>query len=142
MSWGTKIALLYGAFVVMILTLVFRTSQETIDLESADYYAKELRFQEQIDGEQAVNTSGVKPVISMQEQVIVIDVPEALSAAPMTGTVQFYRPDDSSKDKTFALNEAHGEFALSNFSSGQYEVRMNWKASGEDYFFESLIYVP
>jgi hypothetical protein len=59
MSWGIKITLLYLAFVALILTLVFTCFGHKTELEYKDYYARELRFQDQIDA--ATNAANLEP---------------------------------------------------------------------------------
>ena len=51
MSWGIRITIMYLGFVGLILTLVFTCFGHKVELESKDYYARELRFQDQINAE-------------------------------------------------------------------------------------------
>lgn len=142
MSWGTRIAILYGGFVIMILVLVFRTSRENTDLESADYYARELKFQEQIDGESALLSAGVVPDVSIDESGVQLEIPESVCAQPFTGTATFYKPDNAALDKVFRLESGSQYFDKSNFVAGQYRVRLNWSSGGQTYFHESNLYIP
>lgn len=54
MSWGVRITALYLAFVALIVTLVFVSANQDIELESKDYYAQELKYQQRIN---ALNNS-------------------------------------------------------------------------------------
>ncbi|MBK6834853.1 MAG: FixH family protein [Bacteroidetes bacterium] len=45
MSWGVRITALYLACVALIVTLVFVSANQDIELESKDYYAQELKYQ-------------------------------------------------------------------------------------------------
>ena len=49
MSWGTRIAIVYISFVVMIVTLIILCTGENIDLEYKDYYARELKYQDKLE---------------------------------------------------------------------------------------------
>ena len=62
MNWGARIALLYGGFVVLIVVLVTKSMREDFDLVSADYYNKELAYQNVIEAakEQATLSEPVK----------------------------------------------------------------------------------
>ena len=51
MNWGYKILFVYIAFIAGILLMVFKSSTQKRDLVTADYYAKELKYQERIDAE-------------------------------------------------------------------------------------------
>lgn len=141
MSWGKKIALLYIGFVVMIAALIFRSAQENNDLDSADYYQRELQFQDQINGAVAVNSSGEKPTVDVLPLHVVVKIPAALGVKP-EGDVLFYRPDDAGKDKRFGLSGAETQYDISNFVQGTYTVRMSWKSEGVDYYYETKIYIP
>lgn len=142
MSWGTKIAMLYGGFVVLILALVFRASMENVDLESADYYAKEIAYQEQIDGENAVNATGLEPHVVVDATGILVEIPGELSAAPMTGSLEFFRPDNANFDKNFEITSGSMHFDAKNFISGHYRVNLQWNSRGQDYRHETTIYFP
>ena len=49
MNWGYKILIVYAVFVTGIVFMVYKSSNEKMDLVTADYYGKELKFQQQID---------------------------------------------------------------------------------------------
>jgi hypothetical protein len=141
MNWGTRIALVYIGFVLMIGALIVRTSMEHTDLESADYYEKELRFQDQIDGAEALLNSGSQPVVSITAFGVTVELPEQLSTTPQ-GAIVFYRPDDAALDRKFDLKEATSFYDSGNFSSGRYRVRIEWKNGNEKYYHESNIDFP
>ena len=45
LNWGYKIAIFYILFVVGIVFLVFKASNQKVDLVTADYYGEEVRYQ-------------------------------------------------------------------------------------------------
>ena len=49
MDFGGKIIILYLSFVGLILTLVFMSYGQKVELVSADYYAQEINFQQKIN---------------------------------------------------------------------------------------------
>ena len=49
MSWGWKIVVLYGLFVMMTLSMVFYFMGHDVDLVAKDYYRQEIEYQDQID---------------------------------------------------------------------------------------------
>ena len=55
MNWGIRIAILYLGFMALILTLVFTCMNNGSELESRDYYARELKYQAQIDATSNAN---------------------------------------------------------------------------------------
>lgn len=142
MSWGTRIAILYVGFVLGILALVFRTSQENTDLVAEDYYNKELKFQDQIDGQNALLATGQTPVISVSEQGVHVVLPAQLSGNDLSGTISFYRADDAKKDRTYALTAPTATFPQSDFVPGLYTVSVKWSSGGSNYDHETSIYFP
>jgi nitrogen fixation protein FixH len=145
MSWGTRIAILYGAFVAMIVFMVFRTMHETIDLVSPEYYQDELKFQEQIDRQSQSATLDRQPTIEVNATNVAIRFPEAIAAINTSGTIKFYRPSDSSKDFTTPLQlDASGvqTVAAEKFIKGIYEVQLTWSAGGKNYYNKIPLYIP
>jgi hypothetical protein len=49
MNFGVKITALYLGFVALILTLVFMSFGQKVELVSKDYYAQEIAFQDKIN---------------------------------------------------------------------------------------------
>ena len=48
-SWGNKILIVYVAFGMFILFMVYKAVNTRYDLVSKDYYKEELRYQDRID---------------------------------------------------------------------------------------------
>lgn len=144
MSWGVKIALLYIGFITLILTLVIRSVTQSADLEYPDYYAREVKFQDQIDGKSALQNTGVSPSINATPESVNLAMPSKLTQAPFNGSVTFSRADDAALDRTFTLDSTDSLFvyARKEFVGGLYTVRVDWSSAGEKYYYESAIYVP
>lgn len=145
MSWGTRIAILYGAFVAMIVFMVFRTMKENVDLVSPDYYQQELKFQDQIDRQNQSATLDKQPTIEVTEKNVAIIFPAAIAAENNSGTIKFYRPSDSSKDFTTPLQlDSSGiqTVASDKFIKGVYEVQLTWNAGGKNYYNAFSLYIP
>ena len=65
-GWGTKITLLYLAFVVLIVTLVTKSMHQTFDLVSGDYYNQELKYQDVIDASK--NQAGLSAPVRLYQE--------------------------------------------------------------------------
>lgn len=145
MNWGLRIAILYGAFVAMILFLVFKTMNEKVDLVSPDYYQKELKFQEQIDMQTQSASLNEQPAIEITEKNIAIKFPGAVAKENISGTIKFYRPSDSSKDFTTAMEVDSSGIQIvpsDKFIKGIYEAQLTWSAGGKNYYNEISLYIP
>jgi len=145
MSWGIKITILYVAFIGMILFMVIRTMTEKVDLVTEDYYQKELQFEQQITQDNAAKNLGANPSITIQGDQIKIAFPDTIAHQSVNGTINFYRPSDSSKDVLLPLKpNANGqqEIELSQFIKGLYQVKINWTAATQEYYYETYLTIP
>ena len=66
MNWGYKILIIYSAFVLGIVFMVYKSTQQNIDLVTTDYYAKELVYQDRID--EAKRTSLLSAPVTIVEK--------------------------------------------------------------------------
>ena len=144
MNWGIRITLLYLGFVALILTLVFTCMGQKVELESKDYYSKELKFQNQIDATNNANALNVLIEHKVSGRSVEIQVPSELLAADFNGTVNFFRPSDSSKDKLITLKpDANGRQILSDasFVKGVYKMQVSFVSKGKNYFKEEVVFL-
>lgn len=144
MNFGVKITILYLSFVALILTLVFLCHGQKVELVSKDYYAQELAFQSRIDAiknEKAL-TKSISYVLNGRNVILTMD--SSVQTTDFKGTVNFFRPSDSSKDVQFDLNFNNGAQTIdgSKFIKGAYKMQLSWKSNGADYFKETVINIP
>ncbi|MCC6372945.1 MAG: FixH family protein [Bacteroidia bacterium] len=144
MNWGVKITVLYLGFVALILTLAFTCFGQKVELESKDYYAKELKFQNQIDASGNAN-SLTQPI---EHQVIgrsvELNLPKEILNADLKGSINFLRPSDSSKDKLFELRpDSSGKQVLSDntFIKGVYKMQISFVSNGKSYYKEDVVFL-
>jgi len=141
-SWGHKILFVYLAFVVGILFLVFKASQEKFDLVTPNYYDAELKFQNVIDEKQRTSELSAPPKISHSVNTVSIQLPEEFSNKEVKGQLYLYRPSDATKDiKTeFTTNKSFAAIALNKNLSGAYEVKLSWQSDGKTFYNEQRIF--
>lgn len=142
MSWGIRITILYLAFVAMIVTMILLCSGENIDLEYKDYYARELKFQDQIDA--AANEQALPESIQHQvhAEAVELTLPEAMKGKEVKGELHFFRPSDAQLDLKLPLTfDKNGKqsIARSKLSPGLYKLRINWTAENKTYFKELVL---
>lgn len=141
MSWGLRITTLYLGFVALIVTLVVTCFGHKTELESKDYYARELKFQEQIIAEQNANALTEPIGYQVMERSVLVYLPAQILGETISGNVNFLRPSDSSKDKMFPLDPAKGGQQLfsEGFEKGVYKMRINLKSGNKNYYKEAVI---
>jgi hypothetical protein len=144
-NWGTKIAVLYCSFVALIIVLVFLSMNQKIELESKDYYAKELAFQSRIDATNNANNSKASIQFEFKENFIQLNIHPQLLTPDFKGEVFFYRPSNSKLDVKLPLQfNAAGlqTIPISTFKKGIYDMELTWSSSSENYFKKIKIHIP
>lgn len=141
MHWGRKILIVYTAFVGVMIFMVVKSFHNTNDLVTDDYYADELKFQDQINATQ--NALVYKDSIELKQQGDKVELmfPRAFANAT-EGQVHFYRASDAKKDVTVALQlDPSGEqqFDRKQFEDGFYTVKISWKKENIAYYTEKNI---
>lgn len=143
MNWGYKILAVYGLFIVGIMFMVFKSSSQKMDLVTADYYGKELKYQEVIDQSQRTSELSEALRYEVKNGQLEVIFPKDFAGKKITGNVELYYPADEAKDlkKDFSLQDTMFTMPVGAASKGQYELHINWQADGKDYYFETKIFI-
>lgn len=144
MNWGYKILILYLGFVLLILTMVRLTMNQTVDLESKDYYEQELKFQDKIDKQNRANKLAEPLTWEVKPGTLTLKFPQEFKGKPVSGNINFFRPSDASLDKTIAVvadSTAIQSVSLNTLKSGMYKIRINWNVENTEYYNEGVINV-
>ena len=126
MNFGGKIVILYLSFVGLILTLVFMSYGQKVELVSTDYYAQEINFQQKINAtNNEKSLSGESITHSIIGSSVILKIDSALLSIDFKGTVTFFRPSDSSKE----------------LFHGAYKLQLSWTSNQKNYFKEEVIFI-
>ena len=135
MNWGVGIAIVYILFVLGMLTLVFKSRSQKIDLVTENYYQQELAYQEEIDAKQRVEDSGCMPVIQKVSNQYQIQIPGS-KGNPIQGSLLAYCPSNKKADRLISLkptNDGQWLLDLESLSTSQYILKLHWSKGGEIY---------
>ena len=138
MSWGYKIALAYGSFVIMILFFIFVATRQKNELMEDHYYEKELQFQKILNASENLTALRLSPVITLLAEQVQIQLPSQVSSQVSNGTIEFIRLSDKSEDLSFDFSpDASGNFSLAanKFHPGIYQIRIQWLDHGIPYMY-------
>ena len=139
MNWGKKIALVYVAFVGLIATLVTISMNQEIELESKDYYAQELKYQEKIDALNNTNEMKEDITINRNENEVLIHFPIEQKGSISEGEIIFFCANDFHKDQKFKLSidaENNQRIPFEQLQKAKYTLKISWKANSKNYFKE------
>ena len=141
MNWGYKILIIYSAFVLGIVFMVYKATQQNIDLVTTDYYAKELVYQDRID--EAKRTALLTAPVSIikKNRQLEIVFPKEFLNKKITGSVKLYFPPDEKKDvvKGFETIGSMVEMYIPEKNKGFHYVQVSWVADGLIYYYEQKI---
>jgi FixH protein len=141
MNWGYKLMLTFIVFAGMMSYLVYRAFKTEFELVDKDYYKKELRYQQVIDGTDRANSLSSLPVFTLNGNELILQMPDEMKNKNLSGSVFFYCASDSEKDKTFSLtinNEGKQSFS-GLLKPGYYTVKIDWNNEGKNYYAEKHI---
>ena len=143
MNFGVKITILYLSFVALILTMVFMCFGQDVELVSSDYYSQEIKFQDKINA--INNEKKLEESIqhSINNEKIVLTIDSVLLSKDFEGTINFFRPSDSSKDFKLKMKFANNEQVVSckKLVHGAYKLQLSWISNKTNYFKEEVIFI-
>ena len=138
-SWGTKIAILYTGFVVLIVSLVGASMFKKVDLVSDDYYHQETIYQQRLDATNAGNELSEPLSISTNKTIVMLQFPSVFRGKSLHANIHFYAASNSSADRIFDLQTDEGLLNIekAKLAKAPYEVQVSWNVNGKE-FYQSL----
>lgn len=143
-NWGTRIVIFYSAFVIGIVYLVVRSSQQSIDLVTEDYYAQEIKYQHRIDDTKRTAALSAQPDIQFAQDLISIRMPAEFIAQEIKGTILLYCPSNATNDQHYSFQTKDGRIRMTvpEKNSGQHTLQLSWESNGKTYYAEKNIFIP
>ncbi|HEV7331277.1 MAG TPA: FixH family protein [Flavisolibacter sp.] len=141
-SWGYKIFIGYSLFVIGILFLVYKASNQNYDLVTENYYEAELKYQEVIDQKNRVANLSTPPNIQHSVNSVSVQLPQEFTGKSVQGEVYLYRASDASKDirQNFSTSDGFYKLQMPKELSGMYEVKLSWQSGGKTFYHESRLF--
>jgi hypothetical protein len=143
-NWGTGIALVYTIFALSMIALVASSFSKKLDLNSKDYYAQELVFQNQIDKSNRARALASSVKWEVTKGKIIITYPQQFVGCELSGNVFLFKPSDNNSDVNFQIKtdeQLKQEISTSTLSKGMYKIRIDWAVGKETYFNEGAIVI-
>lgn len=143
--WPVAIITFFILAVLFLGTFVFWALRQREDLVTANYYEKEIRYQQQLDTLNRSQAVAAQVVVTYEPiaNQIVITLPAA-QAQGATGKIHLYRPSDASLDRELPLAlDAAGTQQLdaTKLQPGLWKVRVHWTTAGQEYFIDQSVIV-
>ena len=143
--WPASIVGFFVVAIIFLTAFVVWAMRQREDLVSADYYEREVRYQQQLDSMNRSHALATQVVVTFDpaQQVVVITLPEDKRQGA-TGQVHLYRPSDARLDRELPLAldvEGMQRLDARELSDGLWKVRVKWIANGQEYFLDQPVIV-
>ncbi len=140
MNWGKGIALALGLFIVFIVVMVVGFFSHKVDLESEDYYQREIAYEEEITSLNNVNELKIRPEVSLSETHLIVefDAEHNFSQAQL----MLKRPDNQKEDKLYSIEGTKTFMVDKNeLVQGIYNAELSYSIEGKNYLQKKEIYI-
>ncbi|MCD2422232.1 FixH family protein [Niabella pedocola] len=145
MNWGIRVVIvlvLFLAGMTFMVGLAMRQTNETVD---ANYYDKELKYQQVIDGKQQLAALGQRVSIRDSAGSIWVRLPAPASGQLDSGCIEFLRLSASSADRRIPIQSGGAavySLPSTSFVKGWYRVRVAWENNHTGYYYEENVQIP
>ena len=136
-------AILYCAFALFILALVFFSVSNPIQLVEEEYYEKELLYQDQINKIRRTRAlpAGLEIRYSATRNQISITFPSSIGEVTK-GRATLFRPSDSRLDQTLKLEPDSAGLTIIDseaMASGMWRLIVEWTVDSLEYYDEEIL---
>jgi len=145
LDWGHSIAIAMAIFILIMAQFMVRAYHHQEALVAEDYYARELRYQEQIDKLGNAAALGEAVRFDVRPGEVVLTFPEVVRHGAITGELFLMRPSDARADHRTAVRaDSAGRFVLDTrgMLKGAYTVHLEWSSGGQDHLTEDRLHLP
>ncbi len=140
MNWGKGIAIALSGFIVFITILVIGFFSHSVDLESEDYYQKELIYGDEIKAIENASSLKEKVVLRVTEDHILIQQPN--DAVLENVQLSFQRPNDEKDDVRYEITgEKQFIIRRNALKAGVYNVSISYLKGGQQCLQKEQIYL-
>lgn len=126
MNWGKGIIIAMSLFIGIITFLVVILMSHRIDLESEDYYQREIDYEQEINAMQNSNAFGQRVELLSQKNYVVVQLPEKDELKNVE--IRFIRPDDNEQDKSYRINGTRSYLIpKTELIKGTYQIEISFE---------------
>lgn len=144
MNWGWKIFFVTSGFIILVLFMVFKAMQENFHLVAEDYYAKEIKYQDEIDKIKNANALTERLHINYLANNKVIELQFPPEHVNVKGDVYLFRPSDASLDRKYMINQdekGNQSISIISLEKGLWQIKVSWSHGKMEYQQEKNIII-
>ena len=145
-SWPTGIVLALSAFIIFILSFVFKATflpEYDHHLVSDDYYKDEMNYQQEIDKLNKAAALNEDVSLTKVAEGLLIKFPAEFDPEKIAGTISFQRPSNDKIDFQLPIKLTTADYLIldDNLVQGIWNVKIEWTFNSNTYLFkEKLMY--
>lgn len=140
MNWGKGIVIGMSLFMTFILVLVISLMSHSVDLESEDYYQREINYQSEITALNKSNELKEKVVVTSMENHVSVVVPAELNCENIE--IEMKRPDNKDLDQIFNINNTKSYLIdKAKLVKGHYNIEIRYQVKGTKYMQKQTIII-
>ena len=118
--------------------MVFTLMSRNTDLESEDYYQKELNFEKEISALKNTNKLKEKVKVTLNDTYVIVQFPNLEELDSIK--VELYRPNNDKDDQVFSVQESKVVMIpKSKLKKGVYEMNIQYQVKRELYMQKESI---
>ena len=138
MNWGKGLAIAMVGFMLLILYMVITLMTKSTDLESEDYYQKEIDFEQEISAIKNMNELKDKVIVSQNDDFVFVKFPDLENIDSIE--VLMFRPNDEKEDQSFGLKNSKSLLiSKKKLNNGIYEMDIQFKIKDKIYLKKETI---
>jgi len=144
-NWGTGITVFYLTFMATMLLMVYRSTQQDINLVVDNYYEKDLSYQSHLD--RINNTRSLKTDLKIDYQkegdIVRFIFPEEIEK--VAGEVLLYRASDAKQDVLYQISlDQNHEYILPtvDLQKGNWKIKVDWTGDQTPFYKETNLQLP
>lgn len=139
MNWGKGIAIALALFMGFIIYLGVTLMSQDVDLETEDYYLREMAYDEEIKAIKNAN-EGEKIEVKNEDQQIVVVVPSDENYEDIL--IEFNRPNNEKMDKEFKMEGTKTMvIGYDMLQKGKYNLTITYLSDGKPCLQKEEIYI-
>jgi hypothetical protein len=139
MNWGKGIAIALALFMSFIIYLGVTLMSQDVDLETEDYYLREMAYDEEIKAIKNAN-SGEKIKVKNEDEQIVVVIPSDADYRDVL--IEFNRPNNDKMDKEFKMEGTKTMvIAYDMLQKGKYNLTITYLSDGKPCLQKEEIYI-
>lgn len=127
-------------FIGFIIFLVVSLLTHRVDLQSEDYYKKEINYEEELSAQKNANRFREKIQYTINEDFVVVRIPDSLNTKSVI--IDLIRPDDENSDKQYKIEGTKTFLVpLKDLEMGKYNVEIRYSIDDLPCLQKSEIYI-